>query len=154
MKGRVLLLTGSRIIRERNGSESHSVTTPTTTPGQYREVRPESNTEEGNTHAKDYLKWFGSLVQQHRAIRVIVFLLSVWYFVDWLEKYTGFYLFTNYQNVGIWTHQLQEHLLWTVILGFAVLWYFSSVQYLLLCVLVVFVLPRIVYRLNRKFGIY
>lgn len=150
-QGRVALLTRCCISREQEGSESHNVTTPYITPGQHHEVKPETKAEailDENTQAKDTLGSFGSKfhllssVLQHPAIQAVVAMLGLWLLIGWIEKLTEVYLFTNYRNVGILTNELQEHLFLTIIMGLCVLWYTSSVQKLLICVLVVLVLPK------------
>ena len=34
-----------------------------------------------------------------------------------MENFFGFYLFTNYRNVGIWTNEIQGEILCSVVLG-------------------------------------
>ena len=73
---------------------------------------------------------------------VAVLVMFLWLLIGGIKKYTDVYLFTNYQDVGVWTNQLQEHLVWTTVAGLGVFWYTSSVQKMFICMFIGFVLPR------------
>lgn len=52
-----------------------------------------------------------------RAWKIVFYGFVVWLAVTLTEYFSGFYLFTNFANVGFWTNEIQGEILFGVLFG-------------------------------------
>lgn len=145
--------------RKQGGSAGHDNTVPLNiTPGQHSEdiTQPKSKaTLKGENQAVD-IPEVGTksqirlyVYQYLTVLKYIILLFVLWALVTLIEDRYKWYLFTNYRNVGVWTNELQERVLWTAIVAFVVGCHTRSVKGMFIGGAVVFILPL----LGKRFGL-